>query len=100
MTRDEVPAGGGEQRGYGSGSVGRHLVGGVLGFGLLGGGVALVAVVGLWALVGVPLGLVALRGCPTCWLIGLRQTLSRGRLERRCVDGGCTLVKAGEGAGA
>jgi hypothetical protein len=39
-----------------------------------------------------PLGVVALRGCPTCWLVGLTQTISRGRLERSCVeDQGCRL---------
>lgn len=41
-----------------------------------------------------PLGLVAFRGCPTCWVIGLVQTVSRGRLERRCADGVCTLAAA------
>ncbi|WP_206311050.1 hypothetical protein [Streptomyces sp. A1499] len=29
-----------------------------------------------------PLGLLALRGCPTCRAVGLTRTLSRGRLRR------------------
>ncbi|MEU7472798.1 hypothetical protein AB0A94_30475 [Streptomyces sp. NPDC044984] len=76
-------------------SVPRHLLRGVLGFGLITGSIALVPFAGPAALLAAPLGLVALRGCPACWVIDLAQTVSRGRLERSCTDGVCTLTKAG-----
>lgn len=77
-------------------SVPRHLVRGVIGFGLIVGSVALVPVWGPATLLAAPLSLIAFRGCPTCWMVGLAQTVSRGRLERRCVDGVCTLTPAGK----
>lgn len=79
---------------FASASVARHLVRGVLGFGALIGAGALYPVIGLASLLLLPLGLLALRGCPTCWTIGLIQTISRGRLQRSCVDDRCTLVTA------
>ncbi|MFC8393744.1 hypothetical protein [Streptomyces sp. NPDC057238] len=79
-------------------SVPRHLLRGVLGFGLIIGSIALVPFAGPAVLLAAPLGLVALRGCPACWVIGLAQTISRGRLERSCADGVCTLTKAGGAA--
>jgi hypothetical protein len=42
-----------------------------------------------------PVGLLALRGCPTCWTIGLMQTISMGRLRRSCDEGRCQLTVAG-----
>ncbi|MEV0111262.1 hypothetical protein AB0H42_33740 [Nocardia sp. NPDC050799] len=77
-----------------SASPSEHLVRGAVGFGALVGAVALIPVVGPIALVLLPVGLVALRGCPMCWTIGLVQTLSRGRLQRSCGDGLCTLTVA------
>ncbi|MFI7006611.1 hypothetical protein [Streptomyces sp. NPDC050145] len=44
-------------------------------------------------LLAAPLALIAFRGCPTCWMVGLAQTITRGRLERNCVNGVCTLSK-------
>ncbi|WP_329125196.1 hypothetical protein [Streptomyces sp. NBC_01353] len=79
---------------FASKSVPRHLARGAIGFGLIIGSIALVPVVGPAALLAAPLALIAFRGCPTCWMVGLAQTISRGRLERRCVDGVCTLTKA------
>ncbi|MCQ4212662.1 hypothetical protein [Streptomyces longispororuber] len=79
---------------FASRSVARHLARGAVGFGLIAGAVGLVPVLGPAALLAAPLALIAFRGCPTCWLIGLAQTVSRGRLERRCADGVCTLTKA------
>ncbi|MCT4356453.1 hypothetical protein M5362_25315 [Streptomyces sp. Je 1-79] len=79
---------------FASASVPRHLLRGALGFGLIIGAIALVPVAGPAVLLAAPLGLVALRGCPTCWAIGLAQTVSRGRLRRTCEDGVCTLSKA------
>ena len=74
-------------------SLPRHLARGALGFGLVGGAIALVPVAGPVALLAAPLALIASRGCPTCWMVGLAQTVSRGRLERRCEDGVCTLAR-------
>ena len=72
-------------------SVARHLARGALGFGLIGVAIALTTSVGPAALLLAPFGLVALRGCPTCWIVGLAQTISAGRLERSCTDADCTL---------
>jgi hypothetical protein len=80
---------------FASASVPRHLLRGAVGFGLIIGSIALVPFAGPAALLAAPLGLVAFRGCPTCWMIGLAQTISRGRLERTCTDGACTLTKTG-----
>lgn len=80
---------------FASTSLPRHLVRGAVGFGALIGSVALIPVVGLGSLLLAPVGLLALRGCPTCWAIGLVQTISMGRLQRSCVDGRCELTVAG-----
>ncbi|MCT2594449.1 hypothetical protein LHJ74_31850 [Streptomyces sp. N2-109] len=80
-----------EGQSFASSSLPRHLVRGALGFGALIGSVVLLGVIGPWSLLLAPAGLVALRGCPACWALGLRETLSRGRLERTCVDGRCEL---------
>ncbi|WP_406231465.1 hypothetical protein [Nocardia sp. NBC_01009] len=84
---------------YSSRSVPRHLARGAVGFGALIGSVALLPLTGPISLLLAPVGLVALRGCPTCWAIGLAQTISMGRLERSCVDGRCELTVAGSRAG-
>src|SRR5688572_15469215 len=80
---------------FASASVPRHLLRGAVGFGLIIGSIALVPFAGPATLLAAPLGLVALRGCPACWEFGLAQNVSRGRLERSCTDGVCTLTKAG-----
>ncbi|MEY9929494.1 hypothetical protein ABH926_004134 [Catenulispora sp. GP43] len=72
-------------------SLPRHLARGLIGFGSMAAGPALLPVLGLAALLLVPAGLVALRGCPMCWTMGLLQTLSAGRVRRECVDGRCEL---------
>lgn len=79
---------------FASTSLPRHLIRGAVGFGALVGSIALIPLVGFLSLLLAPVGLLALRGCPTCWTIGLIQTISRGRLERTCVDGQCTLTPA------
>ncbi|GAA2353385.1 hypothetical protein GCM10010404_01350 [Nonomuraea africana] len=56
------------------------------------GAVALVPVAGPVSLLLAPVGLLALRGCPACWAIGLVQTISMGRLRRSCVAGRCELT--------
>ncbi|MFG2296418.1 hypothetical protein [Streptomyces sp. NPDC048603] len=79
---------------FSSSSLPRHLVRGVLGFGGIIGSVALIPLVGPVALLLLPVGVLALRGCPMCWTIGLLQTLSRGRLQRSCENGTCQLTTA------
>ncbi|MGW7443634.1 hypothetical protein [Kitasatospora sp. NPDC054795] len=74
---------------FASKSLTEHVVRGVVGIGSLIGSVALVPAVGPVGLALLPVGLLALRGCPTCWAIGLAQTVSRGRLQRSCEDGRC-----------
>jgi hypothetical protein len=74
-------------------SLARHLTRGALGFGLIGSAIALVPSVGPTALLLVAPGMIALRGCPTCWIVGLVQTISAGRLQRNCTDTGCTLAR-------
>lgn len=80
---------------FASASVPRHLLRGGLGFGALVGAFALLPVLGPLSLLLLPVGLVALRGCPMCWAIGLAQTVSRGRLRKSCEDGRCSLTRAG-----
>jgi hypothetical protein len=43
----------------------------------------------------VPIALVALRGCPMCWTVGLVQTVAKVRGAsslRSCVDGRCATT--------
>jgi hypothetical protein len=81
-----------DNQGFASSSLPRHLVRGVVGFGALAGSLLLIPAVGLVSLLLAPVGLFALRGCPTCWAIGLVQTISNGRLQRSCIDGRCELT--------
>uniref|UniRef100_A0AAU2JNU1 DUF2892 domain-containing protein n=1 Tax=Streptomyces sp. NBC_00049 TaxID=2903617 RepID=A0AAU2JNU1_9ACTN len=79
---------------FASASLPRHLVRGALGFGALVGSVALLPAYGPVTLLLAPAGLLALRGCPMCWTIGLVQTVTRGRLRRACgEDGRCELKR-------
>ncbi|MFE9845292.1 hypothetical protein [Streptomyces goshikiensis] len=79
---------------FSSSSLPRHLVRGAVGFGGLIASIALVPSLGPVALLLLPIGVLALRGCPMCWTIGLLQTLSRGRLRRSCDGGTCALSVA------
>jgi hypothetical protein len=74
-----------------SSSVIAHLIRGAIGFGLIGSAFALTPSVGPAALLLALPGVVALRGCPTCWIAGLIQTISAGRVKRTCTQTGCTL---------
>jgi hypothetical protein len=78
-----------------SASLPGHLARGVLGFGLIGAALVLTPSAGPAALLLAAPGLVALRGCPTCWIAGLIQTISAGRLKRTCNRNSCTLRQAG-----
>jgi hypothetical protein len=69
---------------FASQSVARHLARGAVGFTLIGAAFALAAGGTPLALALVVPGAFALRGCPTCWLVGLAQTVSAGRLQRSC----------------
>jgi hypothetical protein len=79
---------------FASKSLAVHLARGAAGLGAIAASFALGPVIGWGSLLFLPAGLVALRGCPTCWTIGLIQTISRGRLERECTDGQCRLARA------
>lgn len=83
-----------DQPDFASASLPRHLTRGVVGFGALIGSIALLPLIGAISLLLLPVGLIALRGCPMCWAIGLAQTVSRGRLRRSCDNGQCTLTVA------
>jgi hypothetical protein len=72
-------------------SLARHLARGAIGFGLIGSALALTPSIGPAALLLAPFGMVALRGCPTCWIAGLIQTVSADRLQRTCTLDSCTL---------
>ncbi|MBW8805917.1 MAG: hypothetical protein JF587_19010 [Catenulisporales bacterium] len=73
------------------GSLPKHLARGAIGFGGLAGGLISLPFVGLASLLLLPVGLVALRGCPTCWAMRLMQIISAGRLRRQCGPDGCEL---------
>ncbi|MEV0686788.1 hypothetical protein AB0I35_23245 [Nocardia sp. NPDC050378] len=83
-----------DQPDFAGASLPRHLTRGAVGFGALIGSIALLPLIGAISLLLLPVGLIALRGCPMCWTIGLAQTLSRGRLRRSCDNGQCTLTVA------
>lgn len=68
---------------FASRSLTEHVVRGVLGLVL----VALAVVSAQdhpWALLALVPAVVAWRGCPTCWLMGLGATLTRRRTGRAC----------------
>jgi hypothetical protein len=77
-----------------SSSVARHLTRGAIGFGLIGSGIALTPSVGAAALLLAAPGMVALRGCPTCWIAGLIETQARRRCSPLLTDpsSGCRCV--------
>lgn len=70
-------------------SISRHLARGALGFGLLASALALGPRIGPAALTLAIAGLLALRGCPMCWTVGLIETIS-SRSRCGCGKGGCT----------
>jgi hypothetical protein len=77
---------------FASKSLTEHLLRGMLGAGALAAALAF-APLGWPAFVLVPLALIALRGCPMCWTMGLVQTLwakAQGRSSPgACFDGSC-----------
>lgn len=75
---------------FASRSLGEHLLRGLVGAGAL---ISVPFALGSrpWlALLAVPIAFVALRGCPSCWLMGLIETVALGRGKGgACVDGRC-----------
>lgn len=71
----------------------RHLARGAVGFGLIGSALAFTTSVGPVSLLLLAPGMVVLRGCPTCWIAGLIETVSAGRIERTCADDSCKLSR-------
>lgn len=61
--------------GFGNRTVALHLLRGLLGFAALWG--ALFAGLGMAGIVLLPVALVLMKGCPTCWAIGLVETVAR-----------------------
>jgi hypothetical protein len=76
---------------FASKSLGAHLLRGGIGFGLIAAALALTASLGAVALLLAPAGLLALRGCPMCWTIGLIETISAGRVRKACSGTGCAI---------
>ena len=70
-----------------------HLVRGLIGVAAFVTSVLLFGAHPLLALAALPVALIALRGCPSCWTIGLMQTLAaRGKPSAAaCRDGECAL---------
>ncbi len=67
-----------------SGSVRVHLLRGVIGVVAAVGAIVLARVVGPVALLLFGVTVVAWRGCPTCWTVGLMGTLADDRARRGC----------------
>jgi hypothetical protein len=64
---------------FASATVPRHLLRGLIGVAALIGTAALVPAVGAIGLLGLIVTPIAWRGCPTCWTVGLLQTIGRSR---------------------
>jgi uncharacterized membrane protein YdbT with pleckstrin-like domain len=62
-----------------SSTVHRHLLRGVIGVVAVAGAILLFGVLGPVSLVLLPVAVVAWRGCPTCWAVGMMGTLSDRR---------------------
>jgi hypothetical protein len=83
---------------FASKGVAEHLARGAIGIGAFAACVYFAASHPWLAIVLVPVALVALRGCPMCWTVGLAQTLAaraRGEpADGACVDGTCSARPA------
>jgi hypothetical protein len=67
-----------------SGSVSEHVVRGVVGVLAAVLALVLLPVVGPFSLLLLGVTVIAWRGCPTCWAVGLLGTLSDNRARRGC----------------
>jgi hypothetical protein len=82
VTMPEVP---GTQRSpLASGSVAKHVLRGAVGLLAAALAIVLVAVVGPVSLLLLGVTVIAWRGCPTCWAVGLFGTLADRRVRRGC----------------
>lgn len=74
-----------------------HLLRGLVGIGAFAAAVVYGPEAPWLGIVLVPAGLIALRGCPMCWMMGLFETLGNRvrrdplRPERECADGRCSV---------
>ena len=59
---------------FASSTVPRHLVRGVIGLPLMIAAFVMIPLVGGWSLLLLVPSMALLRGCPTCWALGLSQT--------------------------
>jgi hypothetical protein len=80
---------------FASRTISGHLARGALGGGTMAFALSEAGAHPWLPLAALPIALVALRGCPTCWTIGLVQTvvakLQGKSTEGRCLDGSCGL---------
>jgi hypothetical protein len=60
---------------FASRTIPRHLARGVVGIGALGGAAAITPAYPLVWVVALPVAMVAFRGCPMCWAVGLAETV-------------------------
>ena len=83
---------------FASSSITEHVVRGAVGIGAFAGAALCGAQSPLLALALLPVALVALRGCPMCWTMGLIETIAnrvRGQSDghsRACTDGSCASL--------
>jgi hypothetical protein len=81
---------------FGSRGILEHVTRGAVGLGALGGAVAMASSHPWLSSAAVVVGLIALRGCPMCWTIGLIQTVVakiRGApTDEFCVKGQCSVA--------
>lgn len=71
-----------------------HVARGVVGIAALAASVLLSTSHPWSSVLAVPVALIALRGCPMCWTLGLVQTVMaklQGRPSAGCVDGSCAV---------
>jgi hypothetical protein len=65
-------------------SVTAHVVRGVLGFGFLALAIMYAPRLGWWTLAPAAAALVCFRGCPTCWTVGLLETVLHRKKGAYC----------------
>jgi hypothetical protein len=79
----------------GSKSLTEHLVRGLVGFAALVGAFLVMLHESLWSIPLAALGVVLLRGCPTCWMVGLMETVTARSTAKVCADGACAVRRPG-----
>lgn len=80
---------------FASKSIPEHVLRGVIGFGAFVASATIATSHPYLSVALLPVALLALRGCPMCWTIGLVQTVVarlRGTpMPAACIDGSCSL---------